>query len=31
MVEVVESTALVEDGEIKEYRVQLKIQFEYEG
>jgi len=31
MVEVVESTALVEDGEIREYRVQLKIQFEYEG
>ncbi|MGO9179455.1 MAG: dodecin family protein [Candidatus Limnocylindrales bacterium] len=31
MIEVVESTALVEDGEIKEYRVQLKIQFEYEG
>jgi len=31
MVEVVESTALVENGEIKEYRVQLKIQFEYEG
>jgi len=31
MVEVVESTALVEDGEIKEYSVQLKIQFEYEG
>ena len=31
MVEVVKSTALVEDGEIKEYRVDLKIHFEYEG
>jgi flavin-binding protein dodecin len=31
MVEVVQSTALVEDGQIKEYRVQLKIHFEYEG
>jgi hypothetical protein len=29
-VEVVESTAVVEDGEIKEYRVQLKLGFEYE-
>ena len=29
-VEVVESTAHVEDGEIKEYRVQLKLGFEYE-
>ncbi len=31
MVEVVKSTALVEDGQIKEYRVELKIHFEYEG
>ena len=31
MVEVVKSTALVENGEIKEYRVDLKIHFEYEG
>ena len=31
MVEVVQSTALVEDGQIKEYRVHLKIHFEYEG
>ena len=30
-VEVVKSTALVEDGEIVEYRVELKIGFEYEG
>jgi flavin-binding protein dodecin len=30
-VEVVESTAKVEDGEIVEYRVQLKIGFEYEA
>ena len=30
-VEVVKSTALVEDGEIVEYRVELKIHFEYEG
>ena len=29
-VEVVKSTALVEDGEIVEYRVELKIGFEYE-
>ena len=29
-VEVVQSTAQVEDGEIKEYRVQLKLGFEYE-
>ena len=29
-VEVVQSTAVVEDGEIKEYRVQLKLGFEYE-
>jgi hypothetical protein len=30
-VEVVKSTAVVEDGEITEYRVELKISFEYEG
>ena len=30
-VEVVKSTAVVEDGQITEYRVELKIQFEYEG
>jgi dodecin len=30
-VEVVKSTARVEDGRIVEYRVDLKIQFEYEG
>ncbi len=30
-VEVVKSTAGVEDGEIVEYRVELKIGFEYEG
>lgn len=30
-VEVVTSTAVVEDGEIVEYRVDLKIGFEYEG
>jgi dodecin len=30
-VEVVQSTAIVEDGEIVEYRVELKIGFEYEG
>jgi flavin-binding protein dodecin len=30
-VEVVKSTAMVEDGEIAEYRVELKIHFEYEG
>ena len=30
-VEVVKSTAAVEDGEIVEYHVQLKIGFEYEG
>lgn len=29
-VEVVESTALVEDGQIKEYRVNMKLGFEYE-
>ena len=30
-VEVVKSTARVENGEIREYRVELKIHFEYEG
>jgi flavin-binding protein dodecin len=30
-VEVVTSTAVVRDGEIVEYRVDLKIGFEYEG
>ena len=30
-VEVVKSTALVRDGEIVEYHVELKIGFEYEG
>ena len=30
-VEVVKSWAIVEDGEIVEYRVDLKIGFEYEG
>jgi len=30
-VEVVQSTAVVEGGEIVEYRVELKIGFEYEG
>jgi flavin-binding protein dodecin len=30
-IEVVKSTARVEDGEIVEYRVELKIHFEYEG
>ena len=30
-VEVVKSTAVVRDGEIVEYRVQVKIGFEYEG
>ncbi len=30
-IEVVKSTARVENGEIKEYRVELKIHFEYEG
>jgi flavin-binding protein dodecin len=30
-VEVVKSTAKVENGEIAEYRVDLKIGFEYEG
>ena len=30
-IEVVKSSAVVEDGEIVEYRVDLKIGFEYEG
>ena len=30
-IEVVKSTAEVRDGEITEYRVELKIMFEYEG
>jgi len=30
-VEVVQSRARVEDGEIVEYRVEIKIGFEYEG
>jgi len=30
-VEVVKSSAVVEDGQIVEYRVDLKIGFEYEG
>jgi flavin-binding protein dodecin len=30
-IEVVKSTAKVEDGEIVEYQVELKIAFEYEG
>jgi len=30
-VEVVKSTARVSDGQIAEYRVELKIHFEYEG
>ena len=30
-VEVVKSSATVENGEITEYRVELKIHFEYEG
>ena len=30
-VEVTKSTAVVENGEIVEYRVDLKIGFEYEG
>lgn len=30
-VEVVKSTARVENGAITEYRVELKIHFEYEG
>ena len=30
-VEVLRSSAVVEDGEIVEYRVDIKIGFEYEG
>jgi dodecin len=30
-VEVLKSTALVENGEIVEYRVQIKISFEYDS
>jgi flavin-binding protein dodecin len=30
-VEVVKSTAVVDNGEIVEYRVDLKIGFEYDG
>jgi flavin-binding protein dodecin len=30
-VDVVKSSAVVENGEIVEYRVELKIGFEYEG
>ena len=30
-VEVVKSTAVVQDGEIVEYHVEVKIGFEYEG
>ena len=30
-VEVVKSTARVSDGQIAEYRVEVKIHFEYEG
>jgi flavin-binding protein dodecin len=30
-IEVVKSTALVENGEIVEYQVELKLAFEYEG
>ena len=30
-VEVVKSTARVNDGQISEYRVEVKIHFEYEG
>lgn len=30
-VEVVKSTARVTDGQVTEYRVELKIHFEYEG
>jgi len=29
-IEVVQSTAVVENGQIVEYRVQLKLDFEYE-
>lgn len=30
-VEVVKSTARIEDGEIVEYQVEVKLHFEYEG
>jgi flavin-binding protein dodecin len=30
-IEVVKSSALVDNGEIIEYRVELKLHFEYEG
>jgi dodecin len=30
-IEVVKSSAIVENGEIVEYRVELKLHFEYEG
>jgi flavin-binding protein dodecin len=30
-IEVVKSTARIEDGQIVEYQVQLKLGFEYEG
>lgn len=30
-IEVVKSSARVQDGEIVEYRVELKLHFEYEG
>jgi len=30
-IEVVKSTARIEDGEIVEYQVELKISFEYDG
>jgi len=30
-VEVIQSTAVVENGEIVEYRVQIKLGFEYES
>ena len=30
-IEVVKSTAQVRDGEIVEYRVELKLSFEYDG
>jgi flavin-binding protein dodecin len=30
-IEVVKSTAQIEDGEIVQYEVQLKLGFEYEG
>lgn len=30
-IEVVKSTARIEDGEIVEYQVEVKLHFEYEG